>query len=215
MKNIFTVFTVNTSLISLGFLLNIPPASAAYIYNILRIVPCTDGCEGNISVTGTITTDTLGQLSQENFIDWNLIFNSPDYTNIIRTPENSILITTRNPLVEATETELIYTAPFPDDFEETQQFQFRWTDEPMQDPPFVSWGFTGGKPTIPLTAEAINLSFTSGIPQPGDLGIHALPEGNGGQVILGTRAVPEPLFSLGTVTALGVGVLLKKQGKKH
>lgn len=214
MKNILTAFTVNSSLISLGFLLSIPPASAAYIYNVNRIVPCSDGCEGDISVTGTITTDTLGQLSQDNFIDWNLIFNSPDYSNIIRTPDNSILITTRNPLVEATETELIYTAPFPNDFDETQQFQFRWTDE-QQEPPFVSWGFTGGKPTIPLTAEAINLSITSGTPEAGNLGVHPLPEGNGAQVILGTRSVPEPLFSLGTVTALGVGVLLKKQGKKH
>lgn len=214
MKNILTAFTVNSSLISLGFLLSIPPASAAYIYNVNRTVPCSDGCEGDISVTGTITTDTLGQLSHDNFIDWNLIFNSPDYSNIIQTPDNSILITTRNPLVEATETELIYTAPFPNDFEETQQFQFRWTDEQLE-PPFVSWSFTGGKPTIPLTAEAINLSLTSGIPQPGNLGIHPLPEGNGGQVILGTRAVPEPFFGLGTVTALGVGVLLKKQGKKH
>lgn len=214
MKNLLIDLSINTSLISLGFLVHLSPAFAAYIYNVNRIVPCSEGCNGEISVTGTITTDSLGQLTEDNFIDWTLIFNSPDYTNIIRTPENSELAPTRDPLLNATATELTYIAPSPGDFEETQQFLFRTLDDAMDAPPFVSWGFIGGRDDFEQTAESLNLSITTGQPEPGNLGVRPLPEGNGGTVILGTKAVPEPFFGLGTITALGVGILLKKQRRK-
>ncbi len=99
-------------------------------YDVNRSQTCINNCIGDITLTGTITVDTLGSLEVENVIDWNLVFNSTNYSNTIITPANSRFFFTNGVSLKAQKNRLdLITNGLLFDFSDTiaSPFGVAWT----------------------------------------------------------------------------------------
>jgi hypothetical protein len=79
-------------------------------YNVAESVPCMVTIyDGNITLTGTITTDALGALSFSDLVSWNLDFSANGQTLGTFTSSNSSFVTSGNPQIVATSDLLLVT----------------------------------------------------------------------------------------------------------
>lgn len=97
--------------IGLSFLVLLctPVAKAAYTYAVTEVLPCV-GCNGasSIGLNGTITVNTLGNLTPANFTDWNLGIVLEGQNPIYDTPASSLLTFEGNPGVVANNNTLVF-----------------------------------------------------------------------------------------------------------
>ncbi len=182
----------------------------AFTYTFSNSAPCNPFfCTGNVDVMGTIETDgTLGTIALANIVNWELVFNSPNYTNTIISPSNGEIVNTGVNLI-ATETEITFDLPgnigsgFID-------FQFR---DIAPFPSDVSYFFVGGGTDSRVS---ITNSPRTVFGDPFDQGQVTLFGGEGGTVVLATReaqTTPEPSSLLGLLLMSSAGFLVKKRQK--
>ncbi|MDJ0729518.1 MAG: PEP-CTERM sorting domain-containing protein [Crocosphaera sp.] len=212
MKN--WLFPAVLSTVSVGFFAS---TAQGFTYTFSTSQPCTFGCTGNIDVMGTIETDgTLGAITTANIVDWELVFNSPNYSNSILSPSNGEIIANGSLNLIATETEITFELLGSSDFDGSDLSFSSTVGFPFN----LSYSFQGGdiNPSQLFITNAPRSDFSD----PSDESSTTIFDGEGGTVVLATReaaveSVPEPstILGLGVVTAMGLGSSLKRKlGKK-
>lgn len=83
-------------------------AATFYSYNISQSLPCNN-CNGNITLSGSVTTDGLGSLSAGNLPVWNLVMSVSGETPITITQNNSSFNTVGSTQINATAADLTFT----------------------------------------------------------------------------------------------------------
>lgn len=123
-------------------------AQSQYEFSVDRSQPCTSGCTDDITVQGTITVNTLGELTENNFTDWSLTTSSSNYPTVLLDTTNSkvtIVNGKSNAVVFATECALTITLPG-HTANSTALFAIK---DSRSYPYYVQWLFQGGNGDIP------------------------------------------------------------------
>ncbi|NEP86899.1 MAG: PEP-CTERM sorting domain-containing protein [Okeania sp. SIO2C2] len=197
-----------------------PPAQAqAITYTFSASEACDIGCTGNVDVMGIIETDgTLGAITTENIIDWELTFNSSQFNPTILSPDNSEITTDGAVNLMATADQI--TLDLFGVFDSESSF-FSISD--VAPPPFeVSYTLMGGSSTsteIVITHQPLTLSDPLG----GDEARSFINKGTGQRDFVlasgGTPTepvpVPEPGLMLGLITLGGVMLGSKRKEKSE
>jgi hypothetical protein len=155
-------------------------ATAGASYNVAESVPCMAAvCDGNINLTGTITTDALGALSLSDLVSWNLDFSADGQTLGTFTSSNSSFGTVGNPQIVATGDLLVVTI-------NTTADEFNLSGNGSA--PGI-WTYSGGGPSQ-LSAES--LIWTSPEVQVNGRQSLTLPSNFEATSGLGATPIPEP-----------------------
>ncbi len=204
MKHLITNIVIITS--SLTVLPNIALSTELFTYDINRSQPCTRDCVGNINVTGTVTVNALGSLETENVVNWNLVFNSTNFSDTVINPDNSFFHLTNSASVEANDTELNFIGA---------SGSLLVFSDTVPAPFGVVWQFSSSVSNPSLRESFLNAPrlFSS---EPSDRADGNIPELT--PITVGTRiakAVPEPssIIGLGLLATFGIRTKFKSKKK--
>lgn len=107
--------------LSFALLSILPLTTADFTYVIDRTVPCTNGCTGDMTISGTVTFPALGPIADGEASTWDVEVTSSNVASGSMTPpvSGSASVSVGSGSIVATECELIVTIP---PFDETNSF---------------------------------------------------------------------------------------------